>query len=110
MGTADRAGRFCDRRTGVNRSISLRPAPKVVGFKAIYTSEEENEKCFPFTERERNGYVRIGIKDFVKYISNRTGLDFKNSTRYIGVWDEEQKLLTINLKEPMDQLKEIEEE
>ncbi|MBA2131965.1 hypothetical protein [Capillibacterium thermochitinicola] len=83
---------------------------KVVGFKAIYTSEEENEKCFPFTERERNGYVRIGIKDFVKYISNRTGLDFKNSTRYIGVWDEEQKLLTINLKEPMDQLKEIEEE
>ncbi len=82
---------------------------KVVGFKAIYKSEGENEKCFPFIERERNGYVRLGNKDFVKYLANRTGLDFKKSTRYIGVWDEEQKLLTINLMEPMDQVTEIEE-
>lgn len=84
--------------------IGYDDSKKVVGVKAIYRKEEENEKCFPFIERERNGYVRIGSKDFVKYLSNRTGLDFKNSTRYIGVWDEEQNLLTINLMEPMDQV------
>lgn len=81
---------------------------KVVGFKPIYNKKDDNPKCFPF--RERKGYVRIGNRDFIKYISNKTGIDFTNSIRYIADWNEEEQLAVINLMKPMDGSVEIDEE
>jgi len=84
---------------------------KVIGVKPLYEKGENEIKSFPFAERERNGYVRIGNKDFIKYVSSRTEIDFTTSKKYFAHWDDNEQLLIIKLDEPIDDFsKEHEEE
>ena len=45
---------------------------KVVGLR-LYRSVKRKTKMFSFIERERNGYIRIGSRDFVKYLATVQG-------------------------------------
>ena len=41
----------------------------------------DNAKPYKFYGRMKNGWVRIGCKDFVKYLSSLTGLKFSPALR-----------------------------
>ena len=83
---------------------------KVVGIKPLCDNEEAISKGFLFASKERKGYVRIGNKDFIKYVSKKTGKDFSTAVRYIGDWDENEQILIVDLNKPLDSTDEEEEE
>lgn len=74
----------------------------VVGVKPLQGAETQNPKAFKFMERERQGYVRIGCKDFVKVLSSRTGIDLTGTTRYAAKLDDSEALLIVDLNKPLD--------
>ncbi len=74
----------------------------VVGVKPLRDAEVQNPKAFRFMERERQGYVRIGCKDFVKVLSSRTGIDFTDTVRYAAKMDDSEPLLIVDLDKPLD--------
>lgn len=57
----------------------------------------ENAKTYKFYSRMKNGWVRIGCKDFVKYLSSLTGLKFSPAIRYVAKFDAEEKILYISV-------------
>lgn len=57
----------------------------------------ENAKPYKFYSRMKNGWVRIGCKDFVKYLSSLTGLKFSPAIRYVAKFDAEEKILYISV-------------
>lgn len=57
----------------------------------------ENVKSYKFYSRMKNGWVRIGCKDFVKYLSSLTGLQFSPAIRYVAKFDEEERILYISV-------------
>ena len=59
-----------------------------------------NVKSYSFSSRVKNGWVRIGCKDFIRHLSSLTGLSFTTSKRYIAQYDDEEGVLYINVKEP----------
>lgn len=83
---------------------------KIIGIKPLYEDDELNSRSFTFMERERNGYVRIGNKDFIKYLSNKTRVDYSKAVRYFGDWDEKEEILIVNLNNPLDGLDLADEE
>lgn len=56
---------------------------------------EKNVKPYDFASRARNGWVRIGCKDFVKNLSQLSGIDFTSSKRYLAKYDQAQDLLYV---------------
>lgn len=53
-----------------------------------------NTKAFEFETRQRDGWVRIGAKDFVNYLSIISGIDFiTKAKQFIATYDEESKML-----------------
>ncbi len=58
---------------------------------------KKNAKSYKFYSRVKNGRVRIGCKDFVKYLSNLTGMTFKPAKRYVAQYDSEAQILYISL-------------
>ena len=48
-------------------AIGIRPA-----------GETEDADVYPFEIREKNGWIRIGCREFVKHLSETTGMDFLN--------------------------------
>lgn len=57
----------------------------------------ENVKSYKFYSRMKNGWVRIGCKEFIKYLSSLTGLEFSPAIRYIAKYDEQEKILYISV-------------
>lgn len=70
----------------------------VIGVRPIQ-EEADEPRAYKFAERERAGTVRIGNKDFLKYISSISKIDFRKSKRYLASWDEENQVLIIDLKD-----------
>ena len=58
---------------------------------------EENAKKYKFYSRMKNGWVRIGCKDFVKHLSSLTGLNFAPAKRYVAQFDPGEKILFISV-------------
>lgn len=50
-----------------------------------------------FAPREKNGWVRIGCKNFIKQLNTLTGISFEKATRYIAVLTE-KKYLAVRLE------------
>ena len=69
----------------------------VIGIKAY--EGEEDVKPYEFASRVKNGWVRIGCKDFIKYLQKLSGLDFKSSKKYVAHFDKEQKILVVHVKD-----------
>lgn len=67
----------------------------VIGVKPANDTDEN--RGFEFAEKERKGYVRINNKDFIKYISQKTGIDFTKSQQIIPEWIKDEQLLIIDI-------------
>ncbi|MCR4649080.1 MAG: hypothetical protein K5776_08385 [Lachnospiraceae bacterium] len=59
----------------------------------------EDVKPYKFYSRLNHGWIRIGCKDFVKYLSKISGIQFSPAKKYIAQLDEEKKVLYITLKD-----------
>ena len=87
-------------------SIEKLQMPKkiIIGFDedncAIGIKAYENEhsiKPFEFASRIKNNWIRIGCKDFIKYLQSITDLNFTVSKKYVAKFDSEEKVLTVEL-------------
>lgn len=54
-------------------------------------------KSFRFYSRMKNGWVRIGCRDFIKNLSSLTGLQFSPAIRYVAKYDAEEQVLYITV-------------
>lgn len=59
----------------------------------------KNVKSYRFYSRMKNGWVRIGCKDFIKYLSSATGLQFSPAIRYVAKYDKDEDILYISVLE-----------
>jgi len=55
-------------------------------------------KPFVFAEKIKNGWVRIGCRDFVKYLQILTGVNFKPAKKYIATYNAANGILIIDVK------------
>jgi len=76
------------------------PEEVVVGFDeeqmTIGVKDAKNmgdAKAYKFSSRIRNGWVRIGCRDFVKYLSKISGLSFNPAKKFIARLDKETDTL-----------------
>ena len=70
----------------------------VIGVKAH--DQDTKIKAFEFESRERNGWIRVGAKDYVKYLSVISKIDFtKKARQFIATFDEERKMLIVVIDE-----------
>jgi len=83
----------------------------------VKVCDENEEMKTEFSSRERQGYVRINNKQFIKYVASALDDEGKFETKtlqYIGKWYEDSKLMIIDLKKPYnesgDDSEEIEED
>ena len=60
-------------------------------------SNMENAKTYKFFSRINNGWVRIGCKDFVKYLSAISGISFSPAKKYVAQLDQEEQILYITI-------------
>lgn len=90
-----------------NPAISILGNPKkvILGFDqekmAIGIKEFEGEpgvKPYDFANRIRNGWIRIGCKDFVKNLSSISGISFAPAIKYLASFDRDDKVLYISIK------------
>lgn len=51
--------------------------------------DEAGVKPHEFSSRVKNGWVRIGCRDFVKYLQTINGEDYSSAKRYIASYDKE---------------------
>lgn len=86
-------------------SLLKNPEEVVVGFDeeklAIGVMNAEgmtDVKPYKFYSRLNHGWIRIGCKDFVKYLSTITGISFSPAKKYVARLDEEKKILYITLE------------
>lgn len=65
----------------------------------------ENVKSYKFYSRMKNGWVRIGCKEFIKYLSSLTGLEFSPAIRYVAKYDEQEEILYISVMDALQSQK-----
>lgn len=71
----------------------------------IQVCDGNEKRKVEFASKERGGNVRINSKSFIRFIFSyidNENLIQNRATRFIGKWDSEQKLMTIDLKKPLD--------
>ena len=68
----------------------------------------ENVKSYKFYSRMKNGWVRIGCNEFIKYLSSLTGLEFSPAIRYIAKYDEQEEILYISVLDALQSQKDEE--
>ncbi len=83
---------------------------KVLGFIPADDEDDQSGKSYPFAERERNGVIRISNKDFLMYVSNKTGIDFSKTIKYAVDWLEQEQTMIVDLASPLDSSADIETE
>ena len=98
-------------------SISLlgNPEKVVVGFdeKTLTIGVKkydgnENVKSYKYYSRIKNGWVRIGCNEFIKYLSKLTNLQFSPAIRYVAKYDSEEQILYISVLDMMQSQKDRE--
>jgi hypothetical protein len=79
-----------------------------IGVKAY--SGEENIKAYDFANKVKNGWVRIGCRDFIKYLSTITGMEFYPAKRYVARFDAKEDVLFVLVREAADNENEQQDE
>ena len=64
---------------------------------------EPGVKPYEFASRVKNGWVRIGCKDFIKYLQSLTGIDFTSSKKYVAKFLPEEKMLTVEISGDLEE-------
>ena len=68
----------------------------VIGVRAYDGSE--NIKPYEFSDRIRNGWIRIGCKEFIRYLQKLTGMNYNTAKKYVATYDNNSKTLIVELK------------
>lgn len=76
---------------------------KVIAVKPISEHDAENaDRAIDFANRERNGYVRISSRDFIRFVARYCPeIDVKHTVRYPAIWDETNAAMLIDLNRPI---------
>ncbi len=86
------------------RSILGNPEKVLIGFDeqsnaiGVKMVEEQNPEIqtYEFENRAKDGWVRISMRDFMKYLSQRTGIDFlTRAVQFIPEFNDETNTLII---------------
>jgi hypothetical protein len=71
---------------------------RAIGIRA--RGDDQTLPYYDFAPRVKNDWVRIGAKDFVKYLSKVSGIDFlKKAKQFIPEYDAETQTLIIVVDE-----------
>ncbi len=60
-------------------------------------SPSESNRAYGFKNRVKNGWVRIGCKDFVKHLTTISGISFSPAKKYVAKFDEDEGILYITV-------------
>lgn len=62
--------------------------------------EESNIASYEFESRVKNEWIRIGCKDFIKYLSATTNIDFSTKAKqFVATYDQNTKTLIVIVDE-----------
>lgn len=61
--------------------------------------QEHGGKPYEFETREKDGWVRISCRDFMRYLSQRNNMDFTKAKQFIPEFDSETQMLIIHIDE-----------
>lgn len=93
------------------------PEKVLIGFDeknlAIGIKPFENEngiKVYEFASRVKNGWIRIGCKDFIKYLQKISGIDFSEAKRYIAKTETDTGIMYVSVKDQAESDNENEEQ
>ena len=65
----------------------------VIGVKAH--TDETNIKAYDFAKKAKNGWIRLGCKDFIKYLESLTKTSFSPSKKFVAEFDDKEKILLV---------------
>lgn len=72
---------------------------------------ENDGNAYEFEPREKNGWVRISCRDFMRYLAQRNSLDFSKARQFIPEYDKDSDMLIVIVDEAhMKQPKQLETE
>lgn len=60
---------------------------------------EVGVKSYKFASRVKTGWVRIGCKDFIRYLGTLTGNDYSKAHKYVACFDKETDCLIVKLQQ-----------
>jgi len=60
-------------------------------------NNEPDIKPYDFASRVKNGWIRIGCRDFIKYLQSISGKNFSIAQRYVAKHDTKSNILIINV-------------
>ena len=89
----------------VVRSLLEYPEKIDVGFDeknnviGVCAHKQDKERPYGFEPRAKNGWVRISCRDFMRYLSVKTGFEFKPAKQFVAEYDEPMKMLLIKVDE-----------
>ena len=69
----------------------------VLGVRA-YDGNEQT-KSYEFSGRIKNGWIRIGCKEFIRYLQKLSGIDFSQAKKYVATFDGATETLVVELKD-----------
>lgn len=62
--------------------------------------DDTTSPCYDFAPRVKNDWIRIGAKDFIKYLSKVSGIDFLTKAKqFIAEYDSETQTLVVVVDE-----------
>ena len=59
---------------------------------------EPGVKPYEFSSRVRNGWIRIGCRDFIKYLQSLSNIEFTPSKKFIATYNVKQSVLVVLIK------------
>jgi|GEM_PF-5029743 len=72
---------------------------RLVGIKPT----KEDPRQIQFIKKEKNGYVRINNKQFIRKIEAACEMNLSDKvTKYFSHWDDKEEMLIVDLKRPLN--------
>ena len=71
-----------------------------IGVKAF--DNESGAKPYAFAERVKYGWVRVGCRDFVKYLKTLSGIDFSPAKKFVATYDAKEKILVVKITDKFE--------
>jgi len=68
-----------------------------IGVKAADHEVNPPLKTYVFNSRMNHGWIRIGCKDFVKYLSSLSMTQFSPAKKYVARFDKESRILLVTI-------------
>lgn len=67
---------------------------------ALRVTDKDDENGYKIGGRARQGWVRVGCRDFIRYISSETGIDCVNRAKqFFAQYNDEIKMVIVEISE-----------